>query len=161
MAIHQGVLRQPNDRVHFSSSVTGSFADGTIVVIGESAVDFDITLTDVDARSGIAVLRIKHVPPAEPKIRMVAEWMRAPVADTPNNHVEVRKTTSGYAASVGKETFDVELRISLAEGKILSATMDNPVTKVTRDCSDTALTQCGEARPNPTFRHIEMSLRPD
>jgi hypothetical protein len=84
--------------------------------------------------------------------------MRPPVADTPNNWVQVRKTKTGYAASVGKETFDVELRIDLADGKILSAKMDNPVTKITRDCADIALTQCGEARQDPTLRRIEMSL---
>lgn len=157
LAIHGGVLRQPGDRFYVPSPATGSWADGTVVVIGEDAVDFDITLTDVDRLSGIAVLSIKHVPPAEPKIRMAGEWMRAPVADTPNNYVQVRKTTGGYSASVGKETFDVQLRIALADGKILSATMDNPVTKVTRECSDAALTQCGEVRPDPTFRHVDMS----
>jgi hypothetical protein len=70
------------------------------VIIGEGAIDFDITLTDVATRDGIA----------------------------------------------------------LADGKILSAKMDNPVTKITRDCSDEALTRCGEARPDPTLRRIEMAL---
>lgn len=84
--------------------------------------------------------------------------MRLPVADTPNNWVMVTKTRDGYVASVGKETFDVELRLALADGKLLSATMDNPVTRVTRDCSDAALTQCGEPRPNPVRRRIAMSL---
>lgn len=158
LAIHGGVLRQAGDRFYFHNPVTASWADGSVVVIGEDHVDFDITLTDVDARSGVAVLLVKHVPPAEPRIRLAAEWMRSPVADTPNNFVQVRKTTDGYSGSVGKETFDVELRIAVADGKILSATMDNPVTKVTRECADATLAQCGEARPTPTFRHVEMSL---
>lgn len=125
-------------------------------MIGEDAIDFDIALTE--ARDGVAVLVIRHVVPSQPKIRIPADWMRAPVADTPNNWVQVRKTQTGYAASVGKETFDVELRIDLADGKILSAQMDNPVKKITRDCTDLALTQCGEPRPDPTLRRIEMSL---
>ena len=44
---------------------------------------------------------------------------------------------------------------------ILSATLENAVTKITRDCSDIALTQCGEPRSDPTLRHIEISLLTD
>jgi len=127
-------------------------------VLGEDHIDFDITLTAVDRASDVATLLIKHLPPPAPKIRLPADWMRAPVADTPNNWVQVRKTDTGFAASVGKETFDVKQSIALSNGKILSATMDNPVTKVARVCSDAALTRCGDAKPDPTLRRIEMSL---
>lgn len=158
VAMHQGMLRRAGDHFVFHNPVKASWADGRVVVIGEDAVDFDITFEDVDPRSGVAVLLIKHIPPAEPDIRLVADWMRTPVADTPNNWVMVTRTPDGYIASVGKETFDVELRLAIADGKILSATMDNPVTRVTRDCSDAALTRCGEPRRNPMSRRIEMSL---
>lgn len=155
----EGELRKPGDRFYFQNPIVPSWADGNFVVIGEDAIDFTITLADM--RDGVATLLIKHVPPAQPKIRIPADWMRAPVADTPNNWVQVRRTKTGYTASVGKETFDVELRIDLADGKILSAKMDNPVIKITRDCTDVALTQCDEARPDPTLRRIEMSLLKD
>jgi hypothetical protein len=158
VAMHQGTLRRAGDHFLFHNPVTASWADGRVVVIGEDAVDFDITLREVDTRNGVAVLVIKHIPPTEPTIRLVADWMRTPAADTPNNWVMVTKTPNGYVASVGKETFDVELRVALADGRILSAMMDNPVTRLTRDCSDAALTQCGQARRNPVFRRIEMSL---
>jgi hypothetical protein len=158
VAMHQGMLRRSGDHFIFHNPVTASWADGRVVVIGEDAVDFDITLKEVDTRNGVAVLLIKHIPPAEPKIRLVADWMRTPVADTPNNWVMVTKTPNGYVASVGKETFDVELRLAIADGKIISAMLDNPVTRLTRDCSDAALTQCGDPRRNPVLRRIEMSL---
>jgi hypothetical protein len=158
LAMRGGVLQKPGDHFQFASPVVGSFADGTSVVLGESAVDFDITLSTVDTQNGLAVLRIKHFPPPKPTIHLSADWMRTPVADTPNNHVQVSRTKEGYSASVGKETFDVELRIALADGKILFAKIDNPVTKITRECSDAALTRCGAARLDPTFRHVEMSL---
>jgi len=45
-------------------------------------------------------------------------------------------------AAVGKETFTVEMKISLPDGKILSASMDNPVETIMRMCDDEALTQC-------------------
>jgi len=59
---------------------------------------------------------------------------------------------------VGRETFGVTLNVDTSDGRILSAKMENPVTKVTRDCSDAALTQCGEAQATPTLRRIELSL---
>ena len=57
--------------------------------------------------------------------------MRPSVADTPNNWVQVPKTATGFAASVGKETFDVTLQVSIADGTIRTATLDNPVTRIT------------------------------
>ena len=156
--MHQGTLRSAGDHFVVHNPAPASWADGSVVVIGEDAVDFDITLKDVDRGSGIALLLIKHVPPAAPHISLIADWMRTPVADTPNNWVLVRKTASGYSASVGRETFDVTLQIALADGKILSAAMDNPVTAITRDCADAPLIQCTEPRPRPIFRHIEMAL---
>jgi hypothetical protein len=158
LAMHQGGLRQAGDHFYFSTPVTASWADGTDVVLGEDHIDFDITLSAVDTTSDVATLLIKHVPPPVPKIRLPADWMRARVADTPNNWVQVRKTATGFSASVGKETFDVTLNVDTASGKILSATMENPVTNLTRTCSDAALTQCGDAKATPNLRRIELSL---
>jgi len=157
LAMHQGALRRAGDRLYFPSPTTASWADGAVVVLGEDHVDFDITLTAVDTASHVATLVIKHVPPPAPKVRLPADWMRAPVAETSNNFVQVRKTPTGFAASVAKETFDVTLNVDISDGKILSARMTNPVTMVTRTCSDAALTQCGDARATPTLRRIELS----
>ena len=161
LAMHQGSLRQAGDRFYLSNPVVASWADGKVVTLGEDHIDFDITLTAVDTVLGVATLLIKHVPAPGPKIRLPADWMRAPVAETPNNWVQVRKTATGFAASVGKETFDVRMQVSTTDGRLLSATLENAVTKITRDCSDIALTRCGEPRPDPTLRHIEISLLTD
>ena len=158
LAMHHGALRKPGDHFYFPSPITSSWADGTIVVLGEDHIDFDITLTAVDTASDVATLLIKHVPPGVPKIQLPAEWMRARIAETPNNWVQVRKTATGFAASVGKETFDVTLGVAISNGKVLSAKMENPVTKVTRACSDASLIQCGDAQASPTLRRIELSL---
>jgi hypothetical protein len=157
VAMHGGTLNKAGDHLRVPIPMAPSWAGG-LVIIGEDSFEFDITLTTVDTAHGTARLLVKHVPPAAPKIRIPAEWMREPVADTPNNWVQVEKTATGFDASIGKETFDVDLTVNLADGKILSATMDNPVTAVTRSCKDEALTQCGPSRPDPTFRHIEMTL---
>jgi hypothetical protein len=158
LAMHQGSLAKAGDRFVFSSPGAASWADGVRVVLGEDHIDFDLTLVSVDAAAGIAEILVKHVPPAQPKIRLPADWMRAPVADVANNWVQVEKTATGYDASVGKETFDVTLKVSLADGRLISARMVNPVTAITRSCSDEALTRCGDAKPDPTMRRIEMTL---
>jgi hypothetical protein len=54
-----------------------------------------------------------------------------------------------YVAAVGRETFDVQLVVSLVDGRIVSATMDNPVDVLERTCSDAALTSCGLTAPTP------------
>jgi hypothetical protein len=83
--------------------------------------------------------------------------MHVPVADTPNNWAEVGKSKDGkYVASVGKETFDVVIETSLTDGRILSATMDNPVEVLERECSDAALTSCGEPIRYQIRRLIEI-----
>jgi hypothetical protein len=158
LAMHQGALGKAGDRFYFSNPTTASWADGTVVVLGEDHIDFDITLATVDRVSDTATLHIKHLPPSSPAIRLPADWMRTRVADTPNNWVQVRKTASGFAASVGKETFDVTLNVEISSGRILSARMENPVVNITRECSDASLTQCGDARTTPTERRIELSL---
>jgi hypothetical protein len=157
IARHQSALRQPGDRATYHNPIVASWADGRTVLVGEDHVDFEIAVGDVDRTSGVAVLLIRHVPPAAPAIRLNADWMRAPVADTPNNWVMVSKNGNGYTASVGNETFDVELRVAIADGRLLYATLHNPVTAITRECADQTLTQCGPPRPSPVLRHVTMS----
>jgi len=99
------------------------------------------------------------VPPEKPQIRLPADWMRKPVADTANNWVQVERTKNEkYLAAVGKETFDLEIRLSLADGKILSGTLDNLVETIERECEDAALSRCSDPRPHPIKRQIEISL---
>jgi hypothetical protein len=56
-------------------------------------------------------------------------------------------------ASVGKEIFDVQ-----NDAKILSATMENPVETIERDCMDAALTDCGDRRHHRIERQVEITL---
>ena len=157
LAIHVAKVSTVGDHFYWPHPAPSSWADGKVVVIGENAIDFDITLTGLTERA--ATLLVKHVPPKDPSIQIPAEWMRAPVAGTPNNWIEVSRANGRYVASMGKETFDVQLVIDRDSGVIIAASMDNVVDAVGRDCADRALTECGESRPNGHVRRIELRLQ--
>ncbi len=87
--------------------------------------------------------------------------MSQPISDAPNNWIQVKKSGAGFIASVGKETFSDQLKVSLIDGKILSASLDNPVEQLERECMDKDLTHCGEAKRKTIRRQIEISLKND
>jgi len=161
LAIRQSDLKRPGDHAYVKVGTPASWADGTYVILGEDSIDFDLTLKELNPTSNVATLLVRHVPPPEPKVKLPAPWMSVPVAGMPNNWVQVRKDQSGkYEAGAGKETFDVELRISLKDGKILSATLDNLVQTRRRECSDAALLDCGQPVDHQIHRQIELQLVP-
>jgi len=100
---------------------------------------------------------VRHVPPAQPQIKLPATWMAERVGEAQNNWVQVEKRADGkYVAGVGQETFDVQIRIALGTGRILSAVMDNPVDVLERTCTDAALTACGPPERYRIHRHITL-----
>jgi hypothetical protein len=154
-----GTLQHPGDHFYMANPQVSSWADGTHVLVGKDHIDFDLNLQSIDPVKQIAVVQVHHVPPSHPNLQLPADWMQAPVADTANNWVEVTKTKDGkYEAGVGKETFDVTITVSTADGRILNASMDNPVVMSGRECDDAALTKCGVAQPHTIHRHIEIAL---
>jgi len=154
-----GILQHAGDHFLVPNPQPSSWADGTHVLVGKDHIDFDLNLQSIDPVKQTAVVVVHHVPPSHPNLQLPADWMQAPVADTANNWVEVTKTIDGkYQAGVGKETFDITIIVSTADGKILSASMDNPVVTSTRLCDDAALTKCGVAQPHTIHRHVEIAL---
>ncbi len=153
-----GVFSKAGDHFYFPRGGPNSWADGNYVLLGQDAIDFDLTLTKVDASKQTATLVVRHVPPKDPQIKIPAEWMRAPVMDTANNWVEVEKHgEKQIVAEIGKETFAVEVNVSLKNGKIISAKIDNPVEAISRDCEDAELTRCGPAKRIHIQRTIEIN----
>ena len=157
-----GQLKKAGDHFYFRNPMpASSWADGARVVIGESATDFDLNLKSVDTAAGTAVLVVRHVPPEKSAVQLPAAWMQQPIGDLPNNWVGVTKQPDGkFLGAVGQETFTDEIKISLADGKILSASIDNPVKTIERTCEDQALTKCGEPKPHEIHRKIEVALVP-
>jgi len=159
LAIKTGQVKRAGDHFYFKRSSPNSWADGNYVLLGEDSIDFDITLKEVRQSDQTIVLVVRHVPPEKPEVKLPADWMRQPVAGTPNNWVQVTKGNEGkYIAAVGKETFDVHINLSMVDGSILSGTLDNPVETIERECSDAALTKCGDARRHHIMRQIEIKL---
>lgn len=162
LATRQGSLAKPGDHFYFKSGTPNSWADGNYVITGEDSIDFDITLAAVDPTAKVATVVVRHVVPAQPHIKISADWMRPPVADTPNNWTEVHRNfasqsdTDKYVAAVGKETFDVELKVSLVDGKIISGKIDNPVEVLERNCTDLTLTVWGAPVRYQILRQIEI-----
>jgi hypothetical protein len=159
LAARTGKLAQSGDHYYFKQGTPVSWADGNHVLLGQSSIDFDFTLKDINRASDTATLIARHVPPAEIEVKLPAEWMRKPVADTANNWVTVeRMKDQKFLGAVGKEIFNDEIVLSLSDGRILSATMDNQVQTLERECTDSSVTQCGEAKPHFIRRQIEISL---
>jgi hypothetical protein len=162
LATRQGSLAKPGDHFYFKSPTANSWADGNYVITGEDSIDFDITLTAVDPAAHVATLVVRHVVPAQPQIRISVDWMKPPVAGTPNNWTEIHRNFASqsdadkYVAAVGKETFDVEMKVSLLDGKIISGTIDNPVEVLERNCSDLTLAVCGAPVRYQILRQIEL-----
>jgi hypothetical protein len=158
LAVAQPTVRSVGDSVVLSLGVGGSWADGQSVVLGKDAIDFEIKLLGLTPDR--ATVEVRHVPPHENKLELPAAWMNDRVGARPNNWVEVARTPDRhYRARVGTESFTVELQLSRADGRILGATMQNPVDVVERDCDDRALSMCGPPRRYHISRVISLEGR--
>jgi hypothetical protein len=160
LATKEGKLVHQGDRLRVPGKGANSWADGSYVTLGEDAIDFDVELSRLDEAAKTALVIVRHVPPEKPEIKLPAAWMKEPVGDTANNWVQVQKGEKGrFLAAVGRETFDVELTVSLADGRIVSATMDNIVDVLERECASAALDEPGEPRRYQIHRKIEIRPR--
>jgi len=161
IAMNQKGLMRAGDHAYVNFARPNSWADGTRVIVGEDSIDFAILLQSIDTTTEVATLVVRHVPPEQPQLKLPARWMSTPVGASQNNWVQVEKTSDGkYVAGVGQETFDVEIKVALANGRILSASMDNPVDVMERVCTDAALTACGDPERYSIRRQVRLDADP-
>jgi hypothetical protein len=153
-----GTLEREGDHATFANNHPNSWADGRLILVGEDAIDFDLTVGRVDRSAGTAELIVRHVAPADPAIRLAADWMKVPVGKGANNWTQVAHPAPGkYLAGVGNELIEVRIDVALVSGRIVSATMNNPVDVVERDCEDLEALKCGEPRRYRIVRSIEIN----
>jgi hypothetical protein len=158
LVAHGAGLMKAGDHFQLAHGTPASWADGQHVILGEDSIDFDVTLKGIDRAAGTATLLVRHVPARPPQIRIPAEWMRPQVVDTPNNWVQVERTAAGtFTAGIGQEIFDATITLNLADGRVLAATLENPVQVLERECHDAALTQCGSSARYEIRRHVEIT----
>jgi len=159
LAMRQNDLLKAGDHVYVKHGIPSSWADGTYTVFGQDSIDFDITLTNVGAASHEVTLLVRHVPPAKGLIPFPVAWMGEPVGKLPNNWAEVEKADGKYLAEVGKESFEVTIKLAMPSGRIISADMDNPVDVLERDCEDAALTKCNAPTRYRIHRQISLESK--
>ena len=158
LAMKVGTLNREGDHATFVHNRPNSWADGRVVLVGEDAIDFDLTVGRVDRSAGTAELIVRHVAPAEPAIRLAADWMKTPVGKGANNWTQVVHPSPGkYIAAVGSELIEVRIDVALVSGRIVTATMNNPVDVLERDCEDLEAQKCGEPRRYRILRTIEIN----
>jgi hypothetical protein len=156
LAAKQSDLVRPGDHRYVSVNFPASWADGQQVILGQDAVDFDLTLASVDRATNRATLVVRHLPPPTPAITVGSDWMKVPVGPAANNWVQVVRAGDRYVAAIGQETFDVTVTVSLSDGRLLSATMVNPVEVMERVCSDRALEHCDAPRRYKILRNVSV-----
>lgn len=156
----QSKLVQPGQTAYVSRTTPNSWADGQRVLLGQDVVDFSLKVESVNPVEHTETLLIQHVPPPALHVVLPAKWMQEPPSAKPNNFVQVSRQGDGYTAEAGKETFDVRLVVDTRDGRILSATMHNPVSLTVRTCTDRDVTHCGPADPKTTLREISWKLVP-
>lgn len=161
LAMKQATLLHEGDHVHIKRDKPNSWADGHRVLLGEDAVDFDILVKSIDQAAHRATLVVKHVPPADPQIKLSADWMHEPLNPMyRNNWVQIIKNDDGtYDAGVGQETFEAKITISTQSGRIISASLDNPVEVQQRTCDDPGMTHCGSPLRYRIQRTISLDAR--
>ena len=61
-----------------------------------------------------------------------------------------------YVASVGKETFEVQIKLDLKTGRMISGSLDNPLEVLERDCTDETAHHLRRPFRYKIQRHIEI-----
>jgi hypothetical protein len=153
-------LAHEGQKDYVSRSTPNSWADGQRILLGQDVVDFSLTVVTVNPTDHTETLLIQHLPPPILHIQQPVKWMENEHPTAPNNFVQVSKEQDGFVAETGRETFEVRLIIDSRDGRILSATMHNPVLLRTRTCTDRELTQCSSERPRTILRDITFRLVP-
>jgi hypothetical protein len=153
-------LTRPGQTAYVPRITPDSWADGKHVLVGQDVVDLSLQMESSNSTEHTVTLLIQRVPPSALHVQQPAEWMQDATQASPNNFVQLSKTSGGFSAETGKETFDVRLVVDTRDGRILSATMHNPVVLRVRACEDRELTQCGPATQKTILREVTLKLEP-
>ena len=129
MAIQQSDLERAGDHAYVKVGIPASWADGNYVILGRRLRSTSISRS----RNSTPPTRsqrclAKHVPPQQPKVKLPARVDARRRSRTPRTtgFKSARINAGKYDAGVGKETFDVEIKLSLKDGKIPVSHLGQP-----------------------------------
>lgn len=136
--------------------VPATWTDGKTVIFGADCIDFDITLLSVSGDS--ASIRVVNTPsknicnysyPTE------LTWLSRFMKDTSNNWFNVVDLKNGsFVVQYGLEVINTVINVNLSSGKILSASMHNPVTHQTAICKGLGKDTCGDFKKETLSREV-------
>ena len=152
LALRAGLLRNAGDHGEVKSPVSRQWEGG------EDCVDFQVSLTSVDAAADVATLQVERVPPAEGCIQPPAPWMVQSVTGVPNNWYQVKQDGARWRAQTGEARNHDQIQLVLSTGAIRSATLSSPVELVSADCSDPELLVCSEPLRHRLNRKLQIAL---
>lgn len=147
-------LHAAGDSYTMAQPVSGDFS-GAAVPLGRDLILLTTTLKRVDATQ--AEFQSSYQPPAGTGLPPYRPWMSAPVCGTaPNNFQTVEKQGPGFLALWGCESFVIDTIVDRLDGRIVSATMVNPLSLQGKFCQDAALTACSPIPDVHIERHVEI-----
>ncbi len=136
----------------------GNWADGVNSLVGQDCTN--VTLSMVELKQDIAVVKTAFLAPKKECISMNKSWMLVPVKDgTPNNIQQITKTGDSYMAMWGHEQFIIITEIDRASGIIRHATMDNTLTLKMKTGCDSNLDNCQSEFPLTIQRDEQLKLK--
>ncbi len=150
-------VRNINDHDYVDNKgIPATWTDGNVVIFGADCIDFEITLVSV--KGDYASFRVANVPsknicnysyPTELK------WLNRFMKNTSNNWFNVIDLKDGsYVIQYGLETINTIININLSTGKIVSASMHNPVIHQTAVCKGLAENTCGKFKEESLSREV-------
>lgn len=152
-----GALHRPGQSETAPTLLSGNFASAAMPV-GQDLLQLTTTLTSLTRRQ--ATLTSDFVPPPAGGLTVTAPFMDSPVCGTtPNNFEEVQQSGTAFLALWGCEQFTATTVADRASGRIVSASLSNPLQLSAMECQDAALTQCTDIGPVTLQRTVTYTGR--
>ena len=151
-------LKKAGDRFVLPAPLTGDFANGSSILLGNDCLQVSNTLTGI--RNNTLLLKTAFRPPATSCLRFMLDEMNAPVVpDTLNNFQMVRPAAAGtFNVQWGREYFDIDSEVQQQSGRLLKAAMVNDLKLKVKIACDSTYRHCQREVPFRIERELELVL---
>jgi len=155
-----GQLHKQFDSFTKPENVKGNFANGKDILKGEDCLEASSILQRITKEE--AIIQSDFMPPATQCLQYFTAEMTKPVAgETINNFQMVRASANNKVnLFYGKEKFNINSTISLKDGKLRSALMNNTLFLQLKLNCNSDYTDCQHTMPFTIDRKIRLELIP-